>query len=84
MQNYVYLYKDSPINYSNSCSYKHMRVRNHFNINKQDQSKGHGASQTTIHHNELVHSAQLVQTVTVGDTAKDYHADTSKKWMVEL
>ena len=56
-----------------------MRMRYHFHINKQDKSKGHSSSQTAVHHNELVHSAELVQTVTVGDTAKNKYADTSKE-----
>ena len=47
-------------------------------VNQENQSEGHGSSEAAVHHDKLVHRAQLVQSVPVGNTNQDDHSYTAE------
>ena len=59
--------EDSPVDHGQGGGHEHLGVRGKLLLDEQDQSKGHPASEATVHHDELLRPVEFLDPVSVGN-----------------
>merc|ERR550517_2079832 len=53
------LHEHGPIDHSDGRGNKHVSVRHDVSVNKEDEGEGDSTPETSVHHDELIHSTKL-------------------------